>query len=344
MSGEPGIVIVTHNSAEYLAACLESALERSPHVVVVDNLSSDSTCEVARRYPVQLIANKTNKGFAAAVNQGVSALKTGTVLILNPDARLLTPLTPMLEYFPPSVPSRNPSAPSRDREGAVCTGIENAPKTGVVGGRLLDENGVDQSGFAIRRFPTPAALIFECLGLNRLWPGNPVNKRYRALDADLSIAQEAEQPAGAFLMFPRDVWQSVGGFDERFHPLWFEDVDFLRRVSNAGYKIWYEPAARAAHSGAHSIRSLQPSDRQRFWYGNLLRYASIHFESDVTVRLLAVSVLFGVGMRRLLMRGAPDGSGRPEGASAAGLAWAFVLQGRLAAGLALTGKNDKKAI
>ena len=339
MSGEPGIVIVTHNSAEYLAACLESALERSPNVVVVDNLSTDSTCEVAKRFPAQLIANKTNKGFAAAVNQGVSALKTSTILILNPDARLLTPLTPMLDYFPPAVPTLDHSVPSRDRKGAV-----HQPKTGAVGGRLLDEQGVDQSGFAIRRFPTPGSLILECLGLNRLWPGNPVNKHYRELDADLSMAQEAEQPAGAFLMFPRDVWQSLGGFDERFHPLWFEDVDFLRRVSNAGYKIWYEPAARAAHSGAHSIRSLQPSDRQRFWYGNLLRYASIHFESDVAVRLLAMSVLCGVGMRRLFMRGAPNGSGRPEGASAAGLAWAFVLQGRLAAGLALTGKNDKKAI
>ena len=340
MSGEPGIVIVTHNSAEFLAACLESALERSPNVVVVDNLSTDSTCEVARRFPSQLIANKTNKGFAAAVNQGVSALKTSTILILNPDARLLTPLTPMLDYFPPSVPTRDhqPSVPSRDREGAV-----HQPKTGAVGGRLQDEHGVDQAGFAIRRFPSPASLIFECLGFNRLWPGNPVNKRYRALDADLSVVQEAEQPAGAFLLFPRDVWQSLGGFDERFHPLWFEDVDFLRRVSNAGYRIWYEPAARAAHSGAHSIQSLQPSDRQRFWYGNLLRYASIHFESDVAVRLLAMSVLCGVGMRRLL-RGAPKRSGRADGASAAGLAWAFVLQGRLAAGPALTGKNDKKAI
>ena len=319
MSGEPGIVIVTHNSAEYLAACLESALERTPNVVVVDNLSTDSTCEAAGRYPVQVIANKTNKGFAAAVNQGVSALKTSTILILNPDARLLTPLTPMLDR------------------------LNQQPKTGAVGGRLQDEHGNDQSGFAIRRFPTPASLIFECLGLNRLWPGNPVNKRYRALDADLSVAQEAEQPAGAFLLFPRDVWQSLGGFDERFHPLWFEDVDFLRRVSNAGYRIWYEPAARAAHSGGHSIRSLQPSDRQRFWYGNLLRYASIHFDSDFAVRLLALSVLFGVGMRRLLMRGAPNGSRRPESAGAAGLAWAFVLQGRLAAGPALTGKNDKKA-
>ncbi len=317
MNGEPGIVIVTHNSAEFLAACLESALERCPNVVVVDNLSSDSTCEVARRYAVQLVANQENRGFAAAVNQGVATLSTSAVLILNPDARLLTGLGPMLAR------------------------LEQA-NVGAVGGRLQDEHGRDQSGFTLRRFPTPASLIFECLGFNRLWPGNPVNKRYRALDADLSAAQPAEQPAGAFVMFTRSCWQALGGFDERFHPLWFEDVDFLRRAANAGFRIWYEPAARAAHSGAHSIQSLQPCDRQRFWYGNLLRYASLHFRSDLTVRLLAASVLFGVGTR-WLANWASRGRQRFEGVGAAGLAWAYLLNGRLAAGPAVMGKNDRKA-
>ena len=306
MSGEPGIVVVTHNSAEVLAACLESALERSGNVVVVDNLSADNTCQVARRYPVQLIANQENRGFAAAVNQGAGALRTELILLLNPDARLLTPLEPMMDRL-------------------------RQPGVGAVGGRLVDEQGRDQTGFAIRRFPTPAALICESLGLNRLWPGNPVNKRYRALDADLSVSQETEQPAGAFLMFKRAVWQSLGGFDERFYPLWFEDVDFLRRTSKAGYRIWYEPAACAAHTGAHSIRNLQPSDRQRFWYGNLLRYASFHFQSALVVRLVALAVLVGVGLRSLV-----SGGSRPAGA--AGLAWTYLVHGRCGAG-----ENDRKA-
>lgn len=300
MDGEPGIVVVTHNSAGVLAACLESALEQSRSVVVVDNNSADESCEVAARYPVQLIANRENRGFAAAVNQGVAALGTRMILLLNPDARLLTPLGPMMERL-------------------------GQPGVGAVGGRLVDETGADQRGFAIRRFPTPAALAFESLGINRLWPGNPVNRRYRALDADLCVSQRTEQPAGAFFMFTRVTWTALRGFDERFHPLWFEDVDFLQRAANAGYEIWYEPASVAAHSGAHSIRKLQPTDRQRFWYGNLLRYASHHFATDHVVRLVALSVLVGIGIRSLV-----SGEGRQSGA--ARLAWMYLVHGRSAAG------------
>ncbi len=82
------------------------------------------------------------------------------------------------------------------------------------------------------------------LGLNRLWPGNPVNRRYRCLDLDLEAAADVEQPAGAFLLIRRDAWQALGGFDEGFHPIWFEDVDFLKRARDAGYRRALRSVAR----------------------------------------------------------------------------------------------------
>ena len=61
-------------------------------VVVVDNASKDATCDLVRQYAfakaVTLIANPSNYGFARAVNQGVSALDTELVLLLNPDTEL----------------------------------------------------------------------------------------------------------------------------------------------------------------------------------------------------------------------------------------------------------------
>ncbi|HEY6343221.1 MAG TPA: glycosyltransferase family 2 protein [Bryobacteraceae bacterium] len=234
-------------------SCLEALASMSPstQALVIDNASTDRTVELARqREGACVTANAENRGFAAAVNQGVRISDADLVLLLNPDARLLTPLDDLAEA---------------------------ARRYGLAGGRLVDEKGRDQRGFTIRRFPTPATLLFELFGLNRLWPQNPVNRSYRYLDRDLNAGGPVEQPAGAFLMFRRDVWERLGGFDESFRPIWFEDVDFCRRAALAGCRIEYVPSAVAEHQGGHSVGRLPPARRGVYWCDSLLRYASRHF-------------------------------------------------------------------
>ena len=141
--------------------------------------------------------------------------------------------------------------------------------------------------------------------VNRLWPRNPVNRRYRCLDADYSQIQEVEQPAGACLAITRAAWESVGGFDEQFFPVWFEDVDLCKRLLDGGGKIIYCPAARFRHSGGHSVGKLPFRDKQTFWYGNMLRYAHKHFSSGQVATLRAGIV---VGM---LLRSIVAGTRRP---------------------------------
>src|ERR1700692_4440562 len=135
---QTGVVVVPYNSVDVIGLSLDSCAGLP--VVVFDNASSDATRDLVQQRPsVRLISNTGNRGFAAAVNQGVAALETELVLLLNPDAELITPIDPMEEAC--------------KREGV-----------GAAGGRLVDENGQVQSGFTLRRFPTPAALIFEVLG------------------------------------------------------------------------------------------------------------------------------------------------------------------------------------
>jgi N-acetylglucosaminyl-diphospho-decaprenol L-rhamnosyltransferase len=263
---QTGVVVVTYNSADVIGRCLDSCAELT--IVVVDNASSDATRDIVQQRPsVKLISNAGNRGFAAAVNQGVAAIDTELVLLLNPDAELVTAIDPMAEACA--------------REGV-----------GAAGGRLVDETGKVQSGFTLRRFPTPAALIFEVLGINRMLPGNPVNRRYRCLDVDLDQPAEADQPPGAFLMFRRELWQRLGGFDTQFHPLWFEDVDFCKRARNLGLKIQYVPQVIAHHRGGHSIASLDWGCRQVYWYVSLLRYASKHFR-PYAYRGVSAAVVLG---------------------------------------------------
>jgi len=261
-----GVVVVTYNSADVVGRCLDSCAGLP--IVVVDNASHDATRDVVQQRPsVVLISNAGNRGFAAAVNQGVEALDTELVLLLNPDAELDTPIDPM--------------AQACTREGV-----------GAAGGRLVDGSGQVQSGFTLRRFPTPGALIFEVLGINRMLPRNPVNRRYRCLDVDLDRPCEADQPPGAFLMFRRDLWQRLGGFDTQFHPLWFEDVDFCKRTRNLGVKIQYVPQVIARHRGGHSIARLDRGCRQVYWYVSLLKYASKHFR-PYAYRGVSAAVVLG---------------------------------------------------
>lgn len=266
-----GIIIVTYNSAAEIGACLDAALASGADTVVVDNASRDGTiAEVARR-GVRLIANSENRGFAGAVNQGFAVLKSTYILLLNPDAVIRTSLEPLRQ---------------------AC----DLPGSAGAGGQLVDATVQPQVGFMVRGLPTPATLILEVLLLNRIWPRNPVNRRYRCLDWDCSSRSIVEQPAGAFFMMRRAVWQELGGLDESFFPLWFEDVDLCRRIRDRGFDLYYIPEAVAIHTGGHSVPHLPLEMRLIYWYRSLIRYSAKHFR-PFAFRAVCLAVVMGSFLR-----------------------------------------------
>lgn len=269
-------VIVTYNSAEEIGPCLDALATMAPQItpIVVDNASRDDTVRrvqerLGGQTNLRLIANEKNRGFAAAVNQGVTAFietkdDAAYILLLNPDVNLLT---------------------------SVDMLVDASSQWGLASGKLVDLTGCTQAGFTIRRFPTATSLIFELFGINRLWRSNPVNRRYRYLDRSLDEPGEVEQPAGAFLMFRRDIWTSLNGLDEGFYPVWFEDVDFCRRAVDAGFHIQYLPQVVASHAGGHSIARVPAGCRAVYWCVSLIRYASKHFH-ELSYRAVCAAVLF----------------------------------------------------
>lgn len=266
-----GIVIVTHNSAGDIGPCLDAALQTGAELLVVDNASSDETLAEIRRRGVSVLANAANRGFAAAVNQGIRSLRSAYVLLLNPDAVLLDGLEAL-----------------RD----ACS----LPGAGAAGGKLVDAGGRVQTGFTLRRLPSPLVLALEVLAVNRLWPSNPLNWHYRCYSYDYDKPGEAEQPAGAFLMLRRSVFEELGGFDENFYPIWFEDVDFCCRLKSQGYRVYYEPRAVARHRGGHSIQKILLEKRELYWYRSVLKYGFKHFHSG-SPRLLCLAVIIGSCLR-----------------------------------------------
>jgi hypothetical protein len=185
------------------------------------------------------------------VNQGIAACEEQHLLLLNPDAILLSSV-----------------------DGLIAA----SEQYGMAAGKLVDREGRAQAGFTIRRLPTPASLIFELFGINRLWRSNPVNRRYRYLDRSPDLPGPVEQPAGALLMIRRDIWRKLGGLDEGFAPVWFEDVDFCKRALDSGIRIEFVPPVEARHEGGHSVGRIPPGCRAMYWCVSLTRYAAKHFD------------------------------------------------------------------
>ena len=271
-------ILVTYNSGATIGACLEALAREDCEIIVVDNASQDDTVQRVEDFVVwhelRLLANDSNLGFAAAVNQGAHEASGDVLLLLNPDAIA--------------------------EAGAVKALMQcmEANHAVAAGGALLRADGRPARGFAFRRLPTLGALLCEIMLINQLWPQNPANRSYRCLDADYSRQQEIEQPAGACFAISREAWNAVGGLDDNFFPVWFDDVDLCKRLHDHGTRIVYCPAARFHHSGAHSVGQMSFRDKQLFWYSNMLRYARKHF-SPGQVRMLRLGIIAGMLLRSL---------------------------------------------
>src|SRR5271157_4632268 len=124
-------IVVTYNSAEAIGPCLEALVRENCEIVVVDNASQDGTVERVEEFVVwhelRLLANDSNIGFAAAVNQGAHAATGDVLLVLNPDAI---------------------AEPGGVKALMQCMESTHA---GAVGAALLESDGKPARGFAFRR-------------------------------------------------------------------------------------------------------------------------------------------------------------------------------------------------
>ena len=221
------VCIVNWNTRDLLRACLQS-LKRCPptaglEVIVVDNASDDASGEmVAREFPeARLVANSENRYYAAASNQAIAVSRGAYLLLLNPDAEVTAGALDRLVEF-----------------------LRSHPEAGAVAPRLVGPDGETQ--LSCRGFPEPGPLFADALGLARLLPRSRWLGRYRMAFWDHGDLREVEQPMASALLLRRPALDQIGAFDVSF-PMFFNDVDLCYRLRQAGWRIYFEPAATVLH-------------------------------------------------------------------------------------------------
>ncbi len=244
-------------------------------LVVVNNGGGVLDREVQARWPdANVLVNETNRGFGPAANQAAGVAPGDALLFVNPDTRAEgDPFSELARGFD-AHPEAAALAPRLlDWEGPQST-IDNRKSKNSP--RLSPPDREDQFTFQLRRFPDLVSDARNLLLVDHLAPNNRGRRRHRYADLDRASPFEVEQAAAAALAVRHGVFLRVGGFDARFVPAWFEDVDLCRRLSAQG-KTFYWPSARFRHRGGVSSETLGYARFLPLYYRNALLYRRLHY-------------------------------------------------------------------
>lgn len=232
-------MIVTYNSAPVLGGCLASLPEgakgvRLTDVVVADNASKDDSIGIAEQaagLPVRPLQVGRNAGYAAAINAGVASLDLDgldAVLVLNPDCRL------------------------RPGALAVLAAALDRPGTGIAVPRLVSTEGVLHH--SLRRTPAVRRALAESLVGGRL-AGRIGTLGEMIVDpARYERPGPADWATGAAMLVSATALARLGPWDESFL-LYSEETEYALRAADAGWTLWYEPAAVVEHIGGEAKTS-----------------------------------------------------------------------------------------
>lgn len=240
------IILVLFNKAELTLNALRS-IKNSRHkditVIIVDNNSTDRTRKLLSRLEgsIKLMLNEKNLHFLESVNQALSLVETKYVALLNNDAAL--------EY-------------DTLDESIAC--IKRYGDSAIVGGKVLHFDGYIQDA---------GSIVFEdgsCAGLGRRCCPN---------DHRFNFEREVDYVSGAYMMTTHKIFTSLGGFDERFKPAYYEETDFCFRARSNGIPTVYSPSIVISHleygssSKSDSASRLMEQNQEKFKniHGNVLQ-------------------------------------------------------------------------
>jgi GT2 family glycosyltransferase len=232
------LILPAWNGVAFIDDCLSSLISQvqaGDAIIVVDNGSSDGTPElVEHHFPyVQLLRQGRNLGYGGGANCGIGQARTDAVVILNQDITF--------------------------KEGCLAALRQRLETSGpaVIGGKLFYPDG---------------RTIQHAGGMIRLPRGESDHYGYRQIDdGNYDQVMEPDYVTGALFVIDRQVFETIGGFDDGFSPAYYEEVDYCYRAREAGFPVIYEPGAVAIHHES------QTQDKHSVAYHQIMEYHRVRF-------------------------------------------------------------------
>jgi GT2 family glycosyltransferase len=266
------VIILNYNVRYFLELCLKSVeaslVDINAEIIVVDNQSSDDSCNMVKTlFPkVKLIENEKNLGFSKGNNIGVAQSKGEYICILNPDTVVAENTFENLLQF-------------ADTQSGL----------GILGCRLIDGTGqfLPESK---RNVPRPIIAMKKMLGFS---------KSYYVSNLDEKGIGHCPVFVGAFMILKRKVYNEVGGFDEDYF-MYGEDIDLSYKVELSGYNNRYNGTTTVIHyKGESTLKDQTYANR---FYGAMQIFYDKHFRSNMVFNML---VWFGIKLGSILLK-TPD--------------------------------------
>lgn len=223
------IIIINYNGEDLLKECLSSIYQKTKdltyEVIVVDNASNDGNIDdVVRSFPeVKLIRNKTNLGFAAANNVGLSHANSKYVLFLNNDTLLIDNVIKKTFDFAEQI---------SNQVFASC--------------QLLNSDRTKQE--TVVEFPSVWNGLTENFFLYKIFPNSKIFNKYYQNNIELNNPIEVDVIRGAFMLCSTQAVKKLSGFDERFF-FYSEETDLCYRFKKNGGQIYFLPQLSIIHYG-----------------------------------------------------------------------------------------------
>ena len=209
------LIIPLYSGAGLTRRCLETIRDETGdvpfEVVLVDDTADPDTKGLLGLVSgAQIISNQRNEGYLRSVNLGAAAARAEWLVLCNND----------IEARPGWLKNLLDCSESADDVGVV------APKFLAPNGRLSEAGGIiwsDGTGVNYGRGDEPSLPQYE-------------------------YTREVDYGSAAALMVRTGLWREIGGYDERFVPMYYEDADLCFEARRRGWRVLYEPSSEVIHA------------------------------------------------------------------------------------------------